>query len=100
MSRIGRVNHPSLTLAVEPRPACFRDDHVDLTIGVAVMGAGKVVHQNHVHREIVGLGSGLDDPAESDAVLFVAAQPSLRKYLGGRRWPATETSLHRRGIAG
>ncbi len=90
------VDQPSLALAIELRSRSLRDDHVDLTIGMAVIRALDIIHQDDVNRKTVGLGTLLDDAAESDAAMLTIAQPACIDSLPAKLGQIVESLAARR----
>ena len=93
---IGFVDQPSLALAIELRIRGFRDNHVDLAIGMAVIRPFDIVHQHHIDRKTAGFRALLDDAAEFDAAMLAVAKPAFIDFLPANLGPAVQRLPARR----
>ena len=71
------VGAPTRAVAVEFRSLVDRHDHVDLAVGMGVVGAFQVFHLDDVDAEAGGLRRRLDRAAIAYAAVLVLAQPAL-----------------------
>src|SRR5439155_316176 len=70
------VDEPSRTASIEFRRTLERHDHVDLALGMAMVGTCEVFHLDHVDTEAVRRFTRLDDATVLYPSAFAIAHPS------------------------